>query len=57
MTVLRNEKGLELEFNGRETYQVLEYFNDREDYVIYGTKNTLRKANNLFNSVLKSQGN
>ncbi len=57
MTTLRNENGYELEFNGRSTYMIVSYTNDeRTDYVIYGVKDTLRKANNLFNKTLKCAG-
>lgn len=53
MTTLKSQNGIEIKFNGKNTYLVLSPMEFGTSNVIYGCVSTERKANNLFNKVLK----
>ena len=53
MTTLKSQNGIEIKFNGKSTYLVLSPMEFGTSDVIYGCVTTERKANNLFNKVLK----
>jgi hypothetical protein len=53
MTTLKSQNGIEIKFNGKNTYLVLSPMEFGTNDVIYGCVSTERKANNLFNKILK----
>lgn len=53
MKTLKSQNGIEIKFNGKNTYLVLSPMEFGTSDVIYGCVSTERKANNLFNKVLK----
>lgn len=52
MTTLKSQNGIEIQFNGKNTYMVIAPMEFGTSPVIYGCVSTERKANNLFNKVL-----
>ncbi len=48
MATIREEKGFKIEFNGSATYIITD-----ENGTAWEVKDTLRKANNAFNKILK----
>ena len=56
MTTLKSQNGIEIRFNGRNTYFVLAPQEFGTSDAIYGVVDTERKANNLFNKVLNQSG-
>lgn len=56
MTTLKSQNGIEIKFNGKNNYLVVSAQKFGTSDVIYGAVDTERKANNLFNKVLKSSG-
>lgn len=53
METLKTKNGISITFNGKNTYMVLAIMEFGTSDVIYGVVNTERKANNLFNKILK----
>ena len=56
METLKSKNGIEIRFNGRNTYIVLAPQEFGTSSAIYGVVDTERKANNLFNKVLTQSG-
>ena len=53
METLKKQNGIEIQFNGKSTYMIIAPMPFGTSLVIYGCVSTERKANNLFNKVLK----
>lgn len=53
MKTLKSQNGIEIKFNGKNTYIVLSPMSFGTSDVIYGCVSTEKKANNLFNKILK----
>ena len=53
MKTLKSQNGIEIRFNGKNTYFILSPMNFGTNDVIYGCVSTEKKANNLFNKILK----
>lgn len=54
MTTLKEQNGIEIQFNGKSTYMIIAPMEFGTSAVIYGCVSTERKAINLFNKVLKN---
>ena len=53
MKTIKEQNGISITFNGRFTYMILAKQEFGTSDVIYGCVDTERKANNLFNKILK----
>jgi hypothetical protein len=53
MTTIKEQNGISITFNGRNTYMIVAKQEFGTSDVIYGRVGTERKANNLFNKILK----
>lgn len=53
MTTLKSQNGIEIQYNGKSTYMVIAPMEFGTSAVIYGCVTTERKANNLFNKIIK----
>ena len=53
MTIIKEQNGIQITFNGENTYMVISRQEFGTSDVIYGIVDTERKANNLFNRILK----
>jgi hypothetical protein len=53
MTTIKEQNGISITFNGRNTYMIVAKQEFGTSDVIYGCVSTERKANNLFNKILK----
>ena len=53
MTTIKEQNGISITFNGRFTYMIVAKQEFGTSDVIYGCVDTERKANNLFNKILK----
>jgi len=53
METIKTQNGISITFNGRNTYMVISKMEFGTSDVIYGCVTTERKANNLFNKILK----
>lgn len=53
METIKEQNGISITFNGRFTYMVIAKQQFGTSDVIYGCVDTERKANNLFNKILK----
>ena len=56
MTTIKSKNGIEITFNGKNTYIVIASQEFGTSAVIYGCVSTERKAKNLFNKVLAQAG-
>jgi hypothetical protein len=52
MTTIKEQNGISITFNGKNTYMVICRMEQGTSDVIYGCVSTERKANNLFKKVL-----
>jgi hypothetical protein len=53
MTTIKEQNGISITFNGKSTYMIVSKQEFGTSDVIYGRVDTERKANNLFNKILK----